>query len=159
MHDQRWSFHDNGSIGNKVTTWTLMATNHASIYFVSYNYSKKEKRFDWWNFRGFQDLLLHTNDLSRETVGKMSNALHYGPRWRFFFLLVFLFFFFFFKSWLDFVAEKTWEWNFEIMIWFGFFALKVTLKCYMLNCLEDILENVKVMLDFRNYYNLFEFLW
>lgn len=56
---------------------------------------------------------------------------------------------------MDFVAEKTWEWNFEIMIWFGFFALKVTLKCYILNCLEDILENVKVMLDFRNYYNLF----
>lgn len=44
------------------------------------------------------------------------------------------------------------------MIWFGFFALKVTLKYYILNCLEDILENVKVMLDFRNYYNLFEFL-
>lgn len=106
MHDQRWSFHDNGSIGNKVTTWTLMATNHASIYFVSYNYSKKEKRFDWWNFPGFQDLLLHTNDLSRETVGKMSNALHYGPRWRFFFFISFSFFLLFFKKLIGFCGGK-----------------------------------------------------
>lgn len=34
------------------------------------------------------------------------------------------------------------------MIWFGF-----ALKYYTLNCLEDISESFKIMLDFRNYYN------
>lgn len=117
VHDQRWSFHDNGSIGNKVTiiTWTLMATNHASILLCS---AKLFEKKDWLMKFSRIPRSFITLTIFRGKRLEKCHALHCGPRWRFFFFL------FFFKGWLDFVAEKTWEWNFEIMIWFEFFDLE-----------------------------------